>query len=59
MKKIVYDSEHDQYLTMDEVKKEYENLKESGETEAENFDDYLENITEKNGTCKIIKKQDN
>ena len=57
--KMVYDSEYDQYLTMDEVKKEYESLKESGETEAENFDDYLENITGKNGTCKIVKKQDN
>ena len=53
---MIYDSEYDQYLTVDDVKKEYEDLKESGETEAENFDDYLENITGKNGTCQIVRK---
>ena len=53
---MIYDSEYDQYLTVDDVKKEYEDLKNNGEIEAEDFNDYIENITGKNGTCQIVRK---
>ena len=43
-------------MTIEYAKKEYEELKKSGDTDAENFDDYLENITEKNGTFKQVKR---
>lgn len=55
-KTFIYDEEYDKYLSIEDVEKEYNELKKSGETEAENFNDYLENITGKNGTCKIVKK---
>ena len=53
---MIYDFEFDKYFTMDEMKKEFEELKKNQETEAENFQDYIENITGKDGTCKIVKK---
>lgn len=52
----IYDEEYDRYFTLEEMRKEYEELKKSGETEAESFNDYIENITGKNGTCKIVNK---
>ena len=36
------------------LRSEYETLKRAGETEAESFEDYLENITDGNGTCEWI-----
>jgi len=48
---IIRDTETNEELTLRKLQEEYEMLKKAGETEAETFEDYLENITEPNGTC--------
>ena len=48
---IIKDTEYGDELTLRELQAEYEALKKAGETEAESFEDYLENITGQNGTC--------
>lgn len=48
---IIKDTEYGDELTLRELQAEYEALKKAGETEAESFEDYLENITDQNGTC--------
>ena len=50
-KTVIRDTERGEELTLTELRTEYENLKNAGETEAETFEDYLENITDGNGTC--------
>ena len=50
-KTIIRDTERNEELTLIGLRVEYEILKSAGETEAETFEDYLENITDKNGTC--------
>ncbi|MBR2414779.1 MAG: hypothetical protein IKB13_09785 [Clostridia bacterium] len=50
-KTIIRDTERNEELTLIGLRVEYEILKSTGETEAETFEDYLENITDKNGTC--------
>lgn len=50
-KTIIRDTEYGEDLTAAELRREYEELKRNGETEAETFEDYLENITDPNGTC--------
>jgi len=45
------DTEYDGELTVQELREEYEAQKKAGETEAESFEDYLENITDQSGTC--------
>ena len=50
-KAIIRDRETGEELTMAALRSEYETLKRAGETEAGNFADYLENITDGNGTC--------
>ena len=52
--KAVRDTETGEEMSFREVKKEYERLKQAGETEAATLDDYLENITGRNGTCEWI-----
>lgn len=52
--KVIRDTETGEEMSFREVKKEYERLKQAGETEAETLDDYLENITGKDGTCEWI-----
>lgn len=54
MKKY-YDTENQKVITEDELRAEYEVLKKNGETEAENFGQYLNNCTGKNGTLEVIK----
>ena len=53
-KTVIRDTERGEELTLTELREEYENLKKAGETEAETFEDYLENITDGNGTCEWI-----
>lgn len=50
----IKDIETGEYFTLSKLEEEYNRLKNSGETEAENFKDYIENITGKNGTCVYI-----
>lgn len=50
-KPIIRDTESGEELTLSALRSEYEELKRNGETEAETFEDYLENITDKNGSC--------
>ena len=53
-KAVIKDTERSEELTLTELRTEYEALKNAGETEAETFEDYLENITDGNGTCEWI-----
>lgn len=50
-KAIIRDTETNEELTLRKLQEEYRMLRSAGETEAETFEDYLENITESNGTC--------
>ena len=50
-KTIIRDTERNEELILIGLRVEYEILKSAGETEAETFEDYLENITDGNGTC--------
>jgi len=52
--KILRDIETGEEFTMEEIEAEYERLKRDGETEAETIGDYIENITDQNGTCEWI-----
>ena len=49
------DNETNEIITIEELKAEYKELKANNETEAENFTDYLQNCTDKNGTLREIK----
>ena len=53
-KAIIRDRETGEELTLTALREEYETLKKAGETEAGNFEDYLENITDGNGTCEWL-----
>ena len=53
-KAVIRDTERGEELPLTALREEYENLKKAGETEAETFEDYLENITDGNGTCEWI-----
>ena len=53
-KAVIKDTERGEELTLTELREEYETLKNAGETEAETFEDYLENITDGNGTCEWL-----
>ena len=53
-KAVIRDTERGEELTLTALREEYENLKKAGETEAETFEDYLENITNGNGTCEWL-----
>ena len=53
-KAVIRDRETGEELTLTALRREYENLKRAGETEAASFEDYLENITDGNGTCDWI-----
>ena len=53
-KAVIKDTERGEELTLTELRTEYETLKNAGETEAETFEDYLENITNGNGTCEWL-----
>ena len=52
--KMYEDNEWGEILTEDELKKEYYQLKRSGDTEAETYEDYVRNCTDKNGTLTRI-----
>ena len=52
--KVLRDMESGEEFTMTEFRAEYEQLKRDGETEAETFEDYVRNSTEKNGFCEWI-----
>jgi len=53
-KAIVRDCETGEELTLTALREEYGRLKNAGETEAASFEDYLQNITDGNGTCEWI-----
>ena len=53
-KAVIRDCGTGEELTLSSLRKEYEKLKTAGETEAANFEDYLENITDKNGSCEWL-----
>ena len=50
-KTVIRDTERGEELTLTDLRAEYETLKNGSETEAETFENYLENITDGNGTC--------
>lgn len=49
------DTESGKIITLSQLKEEYEELKASGETEAENFSDYLTNCLDQDGFLEEIK----
>ena len=49
-KAVIKDTERGEELTLTDLREEYKTLKNAGETEAGSFEDYLENITNGNGT---------
>ena len=53
-KAVIKDRERGEELTLTDLREEYETLKNAGETEAETFEDYLDNIADGNGTCEWI-----
>ena len=53
-KTVIRDTERCEELTLTDLRVEYETLKNGSETEAETFEDYLENITDGNGTCEWL-----
>ena len=53
MKKY-YDIETEEIITEEDLEKEYNDLKKTGDTEAATFNDYLINCTSKNGTLEEI-----
>ena len=53
-KKVIHDREEDKDYSLRELRAEYYSLRMNGDTEAETFEDYLERITSKNGTCEWI-----
>ena len=53
-KAVIKDTERGEELTLTDLREEYETLKNAGETEAETFENYLENITDGNGTCEWL-----
>ena len=53
-KAVIKDTERGEELTLTEIREEYETLKNGSETEAKTFEDYLDNITDGNGTCEWI-----
>ncbi len=61
---IKYKDEDNNIITQSQLRKSYEKLKAAGDTEAETFDDYVENCIDKNGTLskldddKIISEKD-
>ena len=52
--KVLRDMESGEEFTMEEFRAEYEAAKRNGSTEAETFEDYVTNSTEKNGFCEWI-----
>ena len=53
-KKVIRDRETGEELSLEEIKIEYAIMKATDATEAETFEDYLSNITDRNGTCEWI-----
>ena len=53
-KAVIKDTERGEELTLTELWEEYETLKNGSETEAGTFEDYLDNITDGNGTCEWL-----
>lgn len=53
-KKVLRDRETGEELSLEEIKIEYAIMKATDATEAETFEDYLNNITAPNGTCEWI-----
>lgn len=51
---LVRDRETGEVLTWRQLRSEYIRLKKAGETEDRTFNDYLENITGKDGTCDYV-----
>ena len=52
--KVIRDRETGEEQSIEELRTEYDRLKNAGETEAETFGDYIKNITEPNGTCEWL-----
>ena len=52
--KKYYDIETEEIITEEDLEKEYNDLKKTGDTEAATFNDYLINCTSKNGTLEEI-----
>ena len=53
----LYRDERGQVISIDQLKQEYNELKQAGETEAETFNDYLINCTDQDGTLTEIRRQ--
>lgn len=53
--KMYYDIDHDKVLTEDELRKEFNVLNVNGETDAENFGQYINNCIGKNGNLEEMK----
>lgn len=53
-----WDTEAEEIITLSQLKDEYEELKKDGQTEAETFENYLDNCLHKNGTLEPYNEQD-
>ena len=54
----IYLDERGYTLTLKDLQAEYEELKATGDTEAETFADYMVNCTDKNGTLTRYERED-
>lgn len=52
--KIFYDTEHDVYMTEEELRTEYDSLVHCSETDIETFEEYVREVTSKNGTLEEV-----
>lgn len=51
---MFYDTEHDTYITLDELEQEYKTLVAAGETDCKTFKEYINETTGKNGTLERV-----
>ncbi len=49
------DTESGEYLSEEQLRQEFIVLKSKGETEVENFGQYLNNCLDKNGTLEVVR----
>ena len=54
---MFHDIETDEYISYEDLQKEYEELYKNGHTETETFKDYLRNCLSKNGTLEYVNNE--
>lgn len=56
-KPILRDRESGELLSMADIEREFDVLRDMGATDAETVEDYIHNITSKNGTCDWLENE--